>query len=103
MLETLGYVVLTAGAPSEALQLAAECPGEIHLLITDVIMPEMSGPDLASSVQNLHPEIGLLFMSGFTANVIARSVLDEGVNFLRKPFSVMDLATKVRRALDQEV
>ncbi|MBR9980094.1 MAG: response regulator, partial [Desulfatitalea sp.] len=103
MLERLGYPVLTTGTPSEALRLAEHHAGEIHLLITDVVMPEMNGRDLANQLNALNPDIKTLFMSGYTTDVIAhRGVLDEGVNFLQKPFSINDLGVKVRAALDQK-
>ena len=103
MLERLGYQVLAAGTPGDAVHLAGEHMGEIHLLITDVVMPEMNGRDLADQLHNHYPDIKTLFMSGYTANVIAhRGVLDEGVNFIQKPFSMKDLGVKVRAILDQE-
>lgn len=103
MLESLGYRVLPAGSPKDALRLADEHAGEIHLLITDVVMPEMNGRDLAKRLQSLYPEIRILFMSGYTANVIAHhGVLDVGVNFLPKPFSINDLAAKTRAALAEK-
>jgi nitrogen-specific signal transduction histidine kinase/ActR/RegA family two-component response regulator len=102
MLERLGYRVLTAGTPGEAIRLAEEHPGEIHLLMTDVVMPEMNGRDLAKNLLSLYPNLKRLFMSGYTANVIVHhGVLDEGVHFIQKPFSRKDLAAKVREALEQ--
>jgi CheY-like chemotaxis protein len=103
MLEELGYRVLAAGKPGEAVGLATKHAREIHLLITDVVMPEMNGPDLAKRLQSLYPSLKILFMSGYTADVIAhRGVLDKGVNFIQKPFSVKDLAVKVRDALREK-
>jgi PAS domain S-box-containing protein len=103
ILEKQGYRVLTAGTPGEAIRLAEEYAGEIHLLITDVVMPEMNGRDLAKKILSLCPNLKRLFMSGYTSNVIAHhGVLDEGVHFIQKPFSRKDLAAKVREALDQE-
>ena len=103
MLEKLGYRVLAAGTPGEAIGLAEEHASEIHLLITDVVMPEMNGRDLAERLQSLYPGMKILFMSGYTADVIAhRGVLDEGVNFIQKPFSMKDLAVKVREALREK-
>jgi PAS domain S-box-containing protein len=103
MLERQGYNVLNAATPDEAIRLAGEYDSEIHLLITDVVMPKMNGLDLAKSISLLYPDIRQLFMSGYTANVIAhRRVLDEGVNFIQKPFSMQDLAAKVREVLDSE-
>jgi PAS domain S-box-containing protein len=102
MLERLGYRVLAAGTPGEAIRLAEKHSSEIHLLITDVVMPEMNGWDLAERLQSLYPSMKILFMSGYTANVIAHRVLDEGVNFIQKPFSMKDLAVKVRDAVRQK-
>ncbi|HOE66561.1 MAG TPA: PAS domain S-box protein [Candidatus Hydrogenedentes bacterium] len=102
MLERLGYRVLTATLPSEAMRLAQTHPDRIDLLATDVIMPEMNGRELARRLIEAHPHLKLLFMSGYTANVIAhQGVLDEGVNFIQKPFSMRDIAIKVRQVLDR--
>jgi two-component system cell cycle sensor histidine kinase/response regulator CckA len=103
MLEELGYLTLTAGSPDEAIALALKHAGEINILITDVIMPKMNGRDLAQRLLPLYPGIKILFMSGYTTNVIVhRGVLNEGVNFIQKPFSMNDLATKVRDVLRGE-
>ena len=102
ILERLGYRVLAAGTPGEAIGLAEKHSNEIHLLITDVVMPEMNGWDLAERLQSLYPSMKILFMSGYTANVIAHRVLDEGVNFIQKPFSMKDLAGKVRDAVREK-
>ncbi len=100
MLENLGYAVFTANSPGDAMALARKNAGGIDLLITDVVMPEMNGRDLANQLQALYPSLQVLFMSGYTANVIAhRGVLDEGVNFIPKPFSQKELAVKVREVL----
>jgi two-component system cell cycle sensor histidine kinase/response regulator CckA len=101
MLERLGYKVFAAGTPDEAIQLAADHSGEIHLLITDVVMPGMNGRDLANQLSTLYPGLKTLFMSGYTANVIAhRGVLEEGAQFIQKPFSLKDLGVKIREILD---
>jgi len=103
MLEKHGYTVLSANVPGAAIRLALERSGEIHLLMTDVVMPEMNGRDLAKNLLSLYPHLKRLFMSGYTADVIAHhGVLDEGVYFIRKPFSIKELAAKVREVLDQE-
>ena len=103
MLEYLGYTVLTATAPNEAILLARKHAGEIRLLMTDVVMPGMNGRDLARNLVALRPNLSLLFMSGYTANVIAHhGVLDQGVHFIQKPFSLKDLAAKVRETLDAD-
>ncbi len=100
LLEQLGYRVITAATPTEAVSLAREHAGEIRLLITDIIMPEMNGRELAERLQTLCPEMKIMFMSGYTANVIAfRGVLDTNVNFIQKPFSIKDLALAVKSAL----
>jgi PAS domain S-box-containing protein len=101
ILERLGYTVLPATSPGEAIRLAKEYGDKIHLLITDVVMPEMNGRDLAEFLSTLFPELRCLFMSGYTANVIAHhGVLEEGMHFMQKPFSGNDLAINVRKILD---
>lgn len=103
ILEGQGYRVLTAGTPCEAMRLAEEHTGEIHLLLTDVVMPEMNGRDLAKNLLSLYPYLKRIFMSGYTADVIAQHcVLDEGVYFIQKPFSKKNLIAKVREVLDHE-
>ena len=103
MLEGIGYRVLAAGTPVEAIRMAEKHSGDIHLLITDVIMPEMNGRELAQKLMSLYPGLKSLFMSGYTADVIAHhGVLDEGTGFIQKPFSTQDLAAKIREALDSE-
>lgn len=102
ILKGLGYKVLSAAKPTSAIHLAQEYSGEIDLLVTDVIMPEMNGLELANSLQPDYPSIKRLFMSGYTANTIAHhGVLDKGVLFIQKPFSKTDLAIMVRKALDE--
>jgi PAS domain S-box-containing protein len=102
VIEQAGYLSLGASTPGEALALAEEYDGKIHLLITDVVMPEMNGRELAERLQAIHPALKVLFMSGYTANVIAhRGVLDKGVNFIQKPFSKKDLVVKVRDVLEK--
>jgi CheY-like chemotaxis protein len=101
MLERLGYTVISTDTPGRAIQLALESTDPIHLLITDVVMPEMNGRDLTKNILTHYPNISCLFMSGYTADVIAhQGVLDEGVNFIQKPFSIKDLSVKVRGALE---
>lgn len=103
MLESLGYTVLIATTPGEAIRLVEEYAGGIDLLMTDVVMPEMNGRDLAGRLLSLYPELKSVFMSGYTADVIAHhGVLEEGVNFIQKPFSIKDLAQKVREALENK-
>ena len=100
MLDHLGYTVLAASTPSEAMRLASELEGEVHLLLTDVIMPEMNGRVLAENLLARQRGMKCLFMSGYTANVISHhGVLDDGMNFIQKPFSIIELAIKIREAL----
>ncbi len=101
-LERHGYHVLASSGPIEAIRLASEHTGEIELLVTDVVMPDLSGRDLARNLLLSRPAMKCLFMSGYTANVIAhRGVLDEGVEFIQKPFPMRDLVTKAREVLDR--
>ncbi len=103
MLEKLGFQVLIADSPSEAFRRAKEYSGELHLLMTDVLMPEMNGQDLAKHMLTIYPQIKLLFMSGYTNEVIAhRGILKDGMHFIQKPFSTNDLAAKVREAMVQK-
>ncbi len=102
MLERKGYAVLPADSPIQAMTLAKRHEGVIHMLITDVVMPEMNGRDLAGQLKALYPNLKFLFMSGYTANVMAhQGILDEGVSFIQKPFSMADLVSQVRGVLDE--
>ena len=104
VLERFGYRVLAAHNPNSALTLVNNYPGRIHLLITDVIMPEMNGQELGRRLHGSHPELKVIFISGYTANVIAHhGVLNKGINFLQKPFSVLTLVEKVREVLDEDL
>jgi len=96
-----GYRILAASSPGAALDLAGKDPGSISLLLTDVIMPDMSGRDLAIRLLAGNPRLRCLFMSGYSADVVGHhGVLDEEEHFLQKPFTIQDLATRVREALD---
>ena len=100
LLEGLGYDVVTANSAADAISLAMAQEKAIHLLITDVVMPEMNGKVLAERIRAIYPEIKALFMSGYTANVIAHhGILNKGIHFVSKPLSRKVLATKVREAL----
>lgn len=102
LLEGFGYCVLAANTPDEAIRLAREHSGEINILMTDVIMPKMNGRDLAKNLLPLRPGMKQLFMSGYTADIIAsQGMLDAEVNFIQKPFAMKTLATKVREVLDK--
>jgi two-component system, cell cycle sensor histidine kinase and response regulator CckA len=101
MLQRFGYTILAASAPGEAIRIAKEHTGKIHLLVTDVVMPDMNGRDLAENLLSQSPHFKCLFMSGYTSDVIGHhGMLGEGVNFIQKPFSLQALATKVREVLD---
>ncbi len=100
MLESQRYQVLSASSPSEAIRLAQLKEDSIDLMVTDVVMPQMNGRDLSGIIQALQPEMKVLYMSGYTANVIAHhGVLNEGVHFIQKPFSLTDFAEKVQQTL----
>jgi len=102
VLSELGYTVLTASNGLEALEIVQHHAGPIELLITDVVMPKMSGQELAARLVALRPKTRVLFSSGYTADVIAPDgVLGEDINFLPKPYSPSTLATAVRDVLDK--
>lgn len=101
LLTKQGYSVLQANTPREAIRLAKEHGDRIDLLITDVIMPEMNGKELAQNLRASAPRFKCLYMSGYTADAISQhGMLDAGINFIQKPFSLPDLAAKVRDVLD---
>jgi nitrogen-specific signal transduction histidine kinase/CheY-like chemotaxis protein len=101
ILQRQGYTVLAAPAPEQALALAAQHAGPIHLLVTDVVMPGMNGKELVERVRISRPDLKCLFMSGYTADIIAHhGVLEAGVAFLQKPFTIHTLAEKVREVLE---
>jgi PAS domain S-box-containing protein len=100
MLERLGYKVLTGLGPLEALRVVEETSAAIDLLMTDVIMPEMNGRELSNRLLERYPNLKVLYMSGYTANVIAHhGVLDPGIHFLSKPFSSKELSSRIRDVL----
>jgi CheY-like chemotaxis protein len=102
MLESQGYTVLAASSPGEAISLVESHKAQIHILITDVIMPEMNGRELVNKLQSNYPGLKHLFMSGYTANVIApHGVLDDGIHFIQKPFGLRNLSKKIRDILDE--
>jgi CheY-like chemotaxis protein len=103
-LTTQGYRVIEASSPADALKLAADCQETLHLLLTDVIMPTMNGPQLHQKLTAIYPGLKVLFMSGYTNNVIVHhGILDEGVNFLQKPFTIQSLSQKVRKVLNYQL
>jgi PAS domain S-box-containing protein len=97
-----GYLVLEASDGAEALQISADYPDPIHLLLTDVVMPSgLSGRQLAANLSPLRPQMKVLYMSGYTDDAIVHhGVLDEGIAFLQKPFTLLMLTHKVREVLD---
>jgi PAS domain S-box-containing protein len=101
ILQEQGYRVLEGGQGTDAFPIADEHEGQIHLLLTDVVMPKMSGKELAGRIASLRPGIKVLYMSGYTDNAIAHhGIFDKGINFIQKPFTVDGLARKVREVLD---
>jgi signal transduction histidine kinase len=100
ILEKLGYRVLPAANGQEALRLAEQHRQPIHLLLTDVVMPNMNGRELSERISTLHPETKVLFTSGYCENIIMhRGVLDGGVAFIGKPYSLDELGAKIRQVL----
>ncbi len=101
ILGELNYTVLTAASPHEAIRLAGEHDGEIQLLMTDVVMPDLNGRELKERIARSRPGIRCLYMSGYAAGAIAPpGILEEGVHFIQKPFSLKELALRVRAVLD---
>ncbi|MCE9565775.1 MAG: PAS domain-containing protein [Planctomycetes bacterium] len=97
-----GYAVLEAAGGNEALRVAADHPGTIHLLVTDVVMPGLGGPAAAELLAERRPGLRVLFVSGYTDDAVVRhGILHDKVNFLQKPFAPTALAWKVREVLDQ--
>jgi len=102
MLKQLGYSVLTAAKGDEALEISSNHAGEIALLVTDVVMPNMSGKQVADALVLTRPGLKVLFLSGYTDNTVGNhGVLDSNVNFLAKPFSRETLARKIREILSR--
>jgi PAS domain S-box-containing protein len=100
-LEKLGYTVISAKGGGEGLELASRIEGSLDALITDVVLPDMRGPEVAERLRNARPDVAVLFISGYTHDAIARDgVLERSVNFLQKPFTMTKLGKKVRRMLD---
>lgn len=101
ILERYGYTVLPAKDGPEALRLAEGCSGSLHLLLTDVTMPGMNGRELAEHLVARHPQLKVLYMSGYTEIAIGdQGILNPAINFLQKPFKHLDLALKMREVLD---
>jgi two-component system, cell cycle sensor histidine kinase and response regulator CckA len=101
-LEKFGYRVLFASSGPAALEMAAKFTGRIHLLLTDVVMPEMNGRVLADRFSASHPEAAVLYMSAYSEDVIhQRGILEPGLAFIEKPFTKETLAIKVSEALQK--
>jgi PAS domain S-box-containing protein len=102
-LESAGYRIIEARSGSEALEAVRQHAGTIHLVVTDVVMPEMSGRELAERIVKTYPAVKILYMSGYTDDAVMRhGIVESGVFFLQKPFSPLALARKVREVLDEE-
>ena len=100
-LHRLGYIVTAARSPMEALALLTAHHGAFDLLLADVVMPEMNGHQLAQKVNAMHPQIKTLFMSGYPEEIIATDgFIQEGLNFIDKPFTAKRLSAKIREVLD---
>lgn len=101
-LRSFGYEIIECASGSEAIEAAAAFEGKISLLLTDVVMPHMSGNQLAVEMRKIRPEIGVLFVSGYTENTIVNhGILEDEVNFVAKPYNVDSLGAKIREILDR--
>ena len=94
-----GYAVLAANTAADALALATRHAGPIHLVLSDVVLPETSGPDLATRIAALRPEARILFTSGYSGKILDGKVLQPGADFIAKPFRPQELLRKVREVL----
>ena len=93
-------MILSAAAPSIAIRIADEHKGQIQLLITDVVLPEMNGCDLSKKLQTISPNLKTLFMSGYTADFVNnQGVIDLDLNFIQKPFSIKTLLGAIKKIL----
>ena len=103
LLERLGYKVSTANTPSEAIRLVKEHPERFDLVLSDLVLPEMSGWEVTDKITEINPRIRIVYMSGYSEGLIAsRRVDDPGINFLQKPFSTKDLAIAISRAFGHD-
>ena len=103
VLSESGYDVLCAGSAEEALRIASNHPGEIELLVSDIVMPDMHGPELSRSLATLKPDMKILFVSGYSETDISdQGVVESGLLVLQKPFTRQRLGQKVREILDAE-
>lgn len=102
MLDSLGYKTIPVTHPQEALSIIESCKKEIDLLMTDIIMPEMNGKDLAKIAFKLNPQLKCLFMSGYTDDVISNYQILDDMNFIQKPFSKQELSSKLKKILSKD-
>ena len=104
ILNRFKYKALCVSNPKDAIKIANEYSGKIDLLVTDIILPEMNGRELSDELHKQFPDLKVLFMSGYTANVIVhRGVLEDGINYIAKPFSIDNFAAKIREVLDTNI
>jgi FixJ family two-component response regulator len=93
-----------ASCPTEALEYFARLEGKVDVLVTDVVLPEMTGRQLAERLQEIHPSLPVLYTSGYTENTIVhQGIIDDGIQFLAKPYLTTDLARRIRQILDQKI
>ncbi|MCX7965007.1 MAG: response regulator, partial [Syntrophorhabdaceae bacterium] len=103
MLEELGYKVISASTPFEAINQFKLHKDEIDLLITDVIMPEMNGKELSKMLLSIKPDLKCLFMSGYTNNaIIHNGIVESGISYIQKPFTLHELSVKVRETIEKK-
>lgn len=103
ILKKCGYQILESLTVTDAIRIAEQYTNPIQLLVTDVVMPDMKGHELAKHLSRSHPEMKVLFTSGYTDNVIVcYGILEEGVPFLQKPYSAESMVSKVREVLDSD-
>jgi two-component system cell cycle sensor histidine kinase/response regulator CckA len=102
ILEKHGYSVITAETNEMLIQVLNDHDGAIHMLLTDVIMPDMNGKELFERLKPIYPEMKVIYMSGYTGNIIAHhGILEDGVHFIQKPFTMSMLTDKIRNVLDE--
>jgi two-component system, cell cycle sensor histidine kinase and response regulator CckA len=100
VLTRAGYTVLEASNGREALGVAAAHQGRIDLILSDAIMPEMNGPDMVAKLRETHPEIPVIYMSGYSGSALSRAIVDTADDYLQKPVSPVTLTVRVRAVLD---